>query len=280
LSPNEAEIVVLPDEDAIARESARRIVELLAGAVAGRGVAHIALTGGSSAVRLYEVLAQPHNRAALDWRLVHLWWGDDRFVPLDHPESNAGMAYRLLLESPARAGEAGAGRQAGDAADADVPGLPIDPGKVHPIEVEAALGDGAPIELAARLYAREIERWLPTNESAAPIFDVLLTGIGPDGHIMSIFPGSPALADDAPIVMGVPAPEHVEPHLPRVTLSARVLAPAGRILVMAGGVAKADIIARILGPERDAMRWPAQAVLLANATWLLDEAAASRVGHA
>jgi 6-phosphogluconolactonase/glucosamine-6-phosphate isomerase/deaminase len=93
---------------------------------------------------------------------------------------------------------------------------------------------------------------------------------------MSIFPGSPALAPGAPIVLAIAAPDDIEPKLPRVTLSARVLPAAGSVLVMAAGEAKADIVASALGAESDPARWPAQSALLPNATWLLDQAAAAQ----
>ena len=94
---------------------------------------------------------------------------------------------------------------------------------------------------------------------------------------MSIFPGSPALDPAAPVVMGIPAPDHVEPHLERVTLSARVLPAAGTVIVMSSGSSKAEMIANVLGPERDPSRWPAQAAILPNAVWFLDEGAAALV---
>ena len=270
-----AELVVLADELEVAREAARRTIAALAAAITERGAAHLALTGGSSAVPLYRELASPARRAELDWSRVHLWWGDDRFVPIDHPASNAGLAYRLLLAMPAFAGESGSGAQGVEVEVGAVPGLPVQVEHVHPVEVEEALSDDAPAELAAQRYEVELRRMVPLVHGGVPRFDVLLSGLGPDGHLMSIFPGSPALAPDAPIAMAVPAPEHVEPHLPRVTLSARVLPAAGLVLLMATGAGKAEIVARVLGPERDPLRWPAQAALLPNATWLLDRAAAA-----
>jgi 6-phosphogluconolactonase len=211
-----AEIVVLPDADAVAREAARRVVAALAAAVKERHVAHIALTGGSAAPPLYRFLARPENHAAVDWSRVHLWWGDERFVPSDHPDSNAGLAYAQLLGG----GQDGA------------PALPIDP---------------------------------------------LLAGVGPDGHILSIFPGSPALNDDAPIALAIAAPEHVEPRVARITLSAKSIAEAGTVIVMATGAAKANIVAGVLEGERDVSKWPAQSAVSPNAAWLLDEEAAAQL---
>lgn len=253
-----AQIVVLEDAEAVAREAARRTLRVLGDAVAQRGAAHLALTGGSSAVPYLRGLRSEEGRAALDWSRVHLWWVDERFVSIDNPESNAGNAYRLLL-------------QAGESE----PALPIDPANVHPVEVEETLGDSEPVDLAAELYARELARYVPLGRGGVPVLDVLLTGVGPDGHIFSLFPNSPGLAHDAPIVLGVPAPEHVEPHIARVTLSARVLPPARLVLVMSSGAGKSEILAQVLGDDRDVARWPAQAALLPNAVWLLDRAAAA-----
>jgi 6-phosphogluconolactonase len=271
-----AEIVIVADAKALAAEAARRTRAALAAAIEARGVAHIALTGGSTAVLLYVELAAPENHGAVDWSRVHLWWGDERFVPIDHPESNAGLAYRLLLNLPARAGESGDGAQGADVTAGAVPGLPINPEHVHPVEVEETLSDSEPVDLAAQLYAEDLDRHVPSARGGVPRLDVLLSGLGPDGHIMSIFPGSPALAADAPIVLAIPAPDHVDPKLPRVTLSARVLPATESVLVMASGEAKAEVVASVLGGKADPDRWPAQSALLPNATWLLDQAAAAQ----
>jgi 6-phosphogluconolactonase len=273
----EAEIVVLEDGAAVAREAARRTIAALAAAVEERHVAHIALTGGSTAVPLYRELVTRENASALDWSRVHLWWGDERFVPIDHPESNAGLAYNILLALPARAGESGTGEAGVDVNAGDIPALPFNPENIHPVPVEEALSDDDPVQLAAQRYADELTRHILLARGGVPRFDVVLSGLGPDGHILSIFPGSPALADDAPIAMAIPAPEHVEPHIARVTLSAKVVAEAGLVLIMAVGAKKAEIVASVLGDERDVNRWPAQSALSANAVWLLDRAAAAQL---
>jgi 6-phosphogluconolactonase len=275
----EAEILVLPDEPAVAREGSRRTVDGLGRAISERGEAHLALSGGSSAIALYRELRQPEWRSAIPWDRVHFWWGDERFVPLDHPESNAGLAYRLLFAVPAHAGESGQGGEGVDVLAGDVPGLPIDADRVHPVEVEDTIGVAGTVDLAAQRYADDLERWLPRGAGGVPAFDVFLTGVGPDGHTLSMFRGSPALAPDAPVVLGVPAPAHVEPRLARVTLSARMLAAASEVLVMTAGEAKANVLAQVLGQERDPARWPAQAALLPNAVWLLDEAVAARLAR-
>jgi 6-phosphogluconolactonase len=269
-----AQLIVVDDEGAVARESARLVVAALADAVAQRGTAHIALTGGSSAVPLFKELRSPQSRNALDWSKVHLWWGDERFVPIDHPQSNAGVAYELLLDIAERSGTSGDGGQYDDVAAGDVAGLPIDVAHVHPVEVDETLSDDEPVDLAAQLYERDLNRYVPLARGGVPVFDVILGGIGPDGHMFSLFPGSPGLALDAPIVLGVPSPQHVEPHIPRVTMSARVLPVAHLIVMMSSGSGKTEILSHILGEDRDVARWPAQAALLPNAVWVVDRAAA------
>ncbi|HEY7023981.1 MAG TPA: 6-phosphogluconolactonase [Candidatus Limnocylindrales bacterium] len=270
-----AQLVVVEDEAAVAAEAATRVVAALGDAVAQRGAAHIALTGGSAAVPLYKELRKPFNRTAVDWTKVHLWWGDDRFVPIDHPASNAGVAYELLLDLSEKAGLSGEGGQYDDVAVGEIPGIDIDAENVHPINVDETLSDDEPVELAAELYLRELNRYVPLAKGGIPVFDVILLGIGPDGHTLSLFPGSPGLAPDAPIVLGVPAPEHVEPHIARVTLAARVLPAARAVIVMSAGEEKASVLAQVLGDDLDVARWPAQSALLPNAVWVLDRAAAS-----
>jgi 6-phosphogluconolactonase len=272
-----AQLIVVDDADGVAAESARRVVTALSDAVAQRGVAHIALTGGSVVVPLYKELRKPGNRAGLDWTKVHLWWGDDRFVPIDHPQSNAGVAYELLLDLSEKAGLSGEGGQYDDVVAGDIPGIEVTAENVHPVNVDETLSDDEPVELAAQLYLRELNRYMPLAKGGVPMFDLILLGVGPDGHTLSLFPNSPGLALDSPIVLGVPAPDHVEPHIARVTLAARVLPVAREVIVMSAGDSKADVLGQVLGDDRDVARWPAQAALLPNSVWILDRAAAARV---
>jgi 6-phosphogluconolactonase len=247
-----AELRILPGPDAVASIAVDLTVDVLArGIAAGRSV-HLALTGGSTAVPFFHELARPELRAQLDWRQVHLWWGDERLVPLADAQSNAGLAERLLL----------GGRALVEAAN------------VHPVPVEEMSDEREAGERAAAAYAAELTRLLPISGGGEPVFDVILAGIGSDGHVLSIFPGSPALAPGAPIAMAIPAPQHVEPHLPRVTLAARLLPVARQLVVMANGAGKADIVHKVLGPDRDPRRWPIQSALLPNAVWLIDREAA------
>lgn len=256
----ETNIVVLRDKQAVAAEAARRLVDALAAALAQRAEAHVALTGGSSAVALYTELAQPGWRTAIDWSRVHLWWGDDRFVPVDHPDSNIGMTYELLLSTTG----------ADD-------GLAVPAENIHPYEIDEALSESDAAGLVAQRYAETLDELLPKGTGGRPAFDVILLGVGGDGHLMSIFPDSQAFDVDEPLVLAVPAPQHIGPHLPRVTLHPRLFNSAGLLLVMVSGPEKADVLADILDGERDPRRLPAQLAVRDNAVWLLDAAVAARL---
>jgi 6-phosphogluconolactonase len=271
------EVVVLHDRAELARTAAARVVGELRAALERRGEAHLALTGGSTALPLYEELAA-NWRDALDWHRVHLWWGDERLVPVDHPASNSGLAYGVLLGYAARAAESGSGGQGTDSAAGDLPGLAVLAENVHPFGVDEALGESDPGALVAERYAAELARYLPASSDGLPSFDVILLGVGSDGHVLSVFAGGPALADDAALVLAVPAPEHVEPHLPRLTLNPRLLGAAERLLVMVAGAAKAAVVAQALRADGPPAEPVARLARRANATWLLDEAAAALLG--
>ncbi|HUR16097.1 MAG TPA: 6-phosphogluconolactonase [Candidatus Limnocylindrales bacterium] len=274
-----AEIFVLRDKEAVARAAADLTIAALDAALQARGAAHWVLTGGSSAVTLYSLLPQDEWRARIeDWSFVHLWWGDERMVPPDHPESNVGLAYRALLAIGAKAAQSSGG-EGTDVGAGVTAGLPIHPNNIHAPSVMESLASDDPGSFAAEKYAAAVQQLAPTGLDGNPEFDLIHLGVGPDGHILSVFPGSPALAPDAPLAMPIAAPEHVSPHIPRLTLTPRILAPAQRIIVMATGSAKAGVVAAILGQDRQPGRWPAQAVLLPNATWLIDAEAAAQLPH-
>ncbi len=269
-----AEVIVVDDADALAQEAARRLVETLAEAIRRRGEAHLSLTGGSSAVTLYRELATGWSDA-LDWQRVHLWWGDERFVPVDHPESNTGMAYATLLQASARGGMSGVGSQGVDVTAGDAPGLAVLAENVHPFEIDEAMNESDAAALVAEQYAEELGRFLPRNDDGLPAFDVILLGVGDDGHILSVFPESAALDRAGALVQTIPAPGHIEPKLPRVTLNPRLLEAAGHVLVMVPGAGKAEIVKRLFAqPDGDSRQLPARLALRPNAAWLLDRESA------
>jgi 6-phosphogluconolactonase len=241
-------VLVASGPDALARTAADLLVATVAAAVGERGVAHVALTGGSSASGLYRELRSPARGNALDWARVHLWFGDDRVVPLDHPDSNAGLALRELL-TPAD--------------------TPVARATLHPMlaGIDATAPDAA--RLAADRYASELAA-IPADEDGDPVFDLLLLGMGPDGHLLSVFPESAALAADAPSVVPVPAPTHIGPALPRITLHPAVVTAARSVLLIVGGAAKAAVLADVLEGDPTIDWYPARLARIDTATWLLD----------
>jgi 6-phosphogluconolactonase len=274
----EPEIAIRPDPEACARTAAGLIAAALIDAARDRGRAHWATTGGSTPAAIYRNLTVPPLRDRVPWELVELWWGDERFVPADHPLSNAEIAESDLLEIGALSGQSGTGSSGADVVGRRTAGAPIPAANVHPIPTGQAIGQGVGPIWAAQRYAEMLREVGPPVEGRWPAFDLILLGIGPDGHVLSVFPGSETFDRDDTVV-AVPAPTHVEPHVARVTLNPRVLDVARRIIVVSHGAAKAGVIAEVLGPERDERRWPAQLARRPGATWVLDEAAASAIGR-
>lgn len=271
---SEPEIAIRPDPEACARTAADLIASALIDAGRERGVAHWATTGGSTPAAIYRNLAVPPLRDRVPWELVQLWWGDERFVPADHPLSNAEIASADLLEVGALSGQSGTGGSGADVVGRRTAGAPIPAENVHPVPTGPAIAQALGPDWAAERYAETLRVLGPPSEDSLPVFDLILLGIGPDGHVLSVFPGSETFDRDE-TVLAVPAPTHVEPHVARVTLNPRVLDVARRIVVVSHGAAKAAILAEVLGPMRDERRWPAQLARRAGATWVLDEATAS-----
>ncbi len=243
--PGQPRVLIATGPGAMARTAADLTVAAIAGAIGTRGIAHVSLTGGSSAAGLYRELRTPERLAAVDWSRVQLWFGDERLVSIDHPDSNAGLAIRELLGSGGPAAE------------------------IHPMlaDVDAAATDAGIV--ASGLYAAELAARMP-NVDGVPVFDLLLLGMGPDGHVLSVFPDSPALMAGMPMVLPIPAPTHIEPAVPRVTLNPVVIGAARAVLLIAGGAAKAPTVADVLSTLWDPVRLPAQLCDVATATWLLD----------
>lgn len=265
------EVIVAETPAAAAARAAGRIADTLAEAIAARGVAHWATTGGSSAPPIYEVLSRPPESTRVDWSRVHVWWGDDRFVPADHPLSNALPFAQGMLRAGRRA--TGTGGQPG----VDPDGVVIPDAQVHVMPMAAALAGGGGTAAVARSYEADLRRWGPQLDADGwPRLDLLLLGIGPDGHLLSVFPGSPAW-DASELVVAIPAPSHVEPHVERVTLHPAMVGAARRVLVVATGEAKADVLARALRGDASPPELPAAAAAHERATWVLDRAAAGRL---
>jgi 6-phosphogluconolactonase len=161
-----------------------------------------------------------------------------------------------------------------------VPALSIRPENVHPFQIDEALSESDAAELVAERYAEEMEQFLPRERGGRPTFDVVLLGVGPDAHIMSAFPGTAALEPDAPLALAIPAPEHIGPHLPRVTLNPRLVEAAQHVIVMVAGDGKAEAVERALAGSEDVTDVPARLATGQNATWFVDRAAAANLDAA
>jgi 6-phosphogluconolactonase len=239
-------VVVARDADVLAAAVAARLVTRLLDAQAVRGTASVVLTGGRVGTAVLEQVRVSPARAAVDWRHVDVWWGDERFVPADDPERNELQARRALLDA-----------------------LDLDPARVHPMGA-AGGPDGDDVEAAAARYAAALQRAAPAG-SPAPAFDVLLLGVGPDGHTASIFPEQPAAYDERPVVGVHGAPK---PPPTRISLGFAALNAAREAWFVVAGEDKAPPVAMALagaGP----VQVPAAGVHgSAQTLWLLDEAAA------
>ncbi|HEY2888475.1 MAG TPA: 6-phosphogluconolactonase [Candidatus Limnocylindrales bacterium] len=258
--PSEPSVTIFADAAALADAAAERVAAGVIAAVERRGRADLATTGGSTPAALYVRLTSEPLRSRVPWHAVHVWWGDDRYVPRDHPLSNVFGVDEILLE--------------------EVHGVPLSTDHVHPWPTGRAIAEDLGPEWCATTYADEARDALPLDPAGVPIFDLVLVGIGPDGHLLSVFPGSAALTSDQ-LALPIPAPTHIEPHLPRVTFNPSILAATPAILVMVGGAAKAEIVARILdGPRLDPAApdgLPGQLARRTSATWLLDAEAGARL---
>jgi 6-phosphogluconolactonase len=154
--------------------------------------------------------------------------------------------------------------------------LPID--NLHPFPTTLAIGQARGAAWCANELAGELDSAGLERDGDWPIFDLVVVGIGADGHLLSVFPGSAAL-ESGDLALSIPAPTHIEPHVERVTLNPRVLGAARQVLVVVGGSEKAPVLADIFGSDHDPGRWPAQLARHANATWIVEAAAAEHLSR-
>ena len=263
---------VLPDPEAAVVAAATAIADGIRAAIEARGVAHWVTTGGSAAAPMYRALGAPPLRDQIDWHRVHVWWGDDRFVPADHPASNVQPLEQILLATGGDEGQVGT-------LNADVggrgEGVVIDADHLHPIRSSEAIAHATGTEGAAAAYVAEVSSLVPRGPDGLPVFDVLVLGVGGDGHLLSVFPGS-AVWDRPELVVGVPAPTHIEPHIARVTMHPRIIGAARQVVVVTTGASKARSLAKAWAGA-DEREIPVGVARIPTATWFLDEAAAAEL---
>jgi 6-phosphogluconolactonase len=247
---SESSVVVHSDPDVLAHAAAARLAVKLLDAQAVRGTASVVLTGGTIAAKMYRALAEAPVRDAVDWAHVHFWWGDERFVPADDPDRNEKQAREALLDH-----------------------IPVDPSLVHPMPASDG-PDGDDPEAAASRYASSLADAAKPGTARLPHFDVVLLGVGEDGHVASVFPEHPVAYETRPVsaVRGSPKPPPV-----RTTLTLPTINTAEEVWLIAAGSGKADAVGLALsgaGP----VQVPAAGVRgLERTFWLLDRAAAAHV---
>ena len=236
------EIIVCPDAQALARLGAEQFVLGAAEAISRARRFAVALSGGSTPAALYRLLASPGFRERVDWSRVNFFWGDERCVPPDHPDSNFRMTRETLLDA-----------------------IQVPSENIHRIAGEL---DPA---TAAAAYEAELQRFFGARP---PRFDLALLGLGEDGHTASLFPNSPALDEQQRLVVPVYV-EKLRSH--RVTLTLPVLNAAARVVFLVSGANKAEIVKEILRPDCDPSLYPAARIQPSNGilTWLISEDAAS-----
>jgi 6-phosphogluconolactonase len=235
-------VIKAADPIALAATAAEHV---LARTAANRGQVAICLTGGSSPKQLYQLLATEPYRNRLPWHRVHWFIGDERLVPAGDPLHNMSMARSAFLDRCAP------------------------PENIHPIPTATA--DPADPDRAAALYQRELQSFYGADaiDNARPLFDLVLMGVGPDGHTASLFPGDPVLDETARWVVGVPR-ANVAPFVPRVTLTLPTLASCREMLFEVAGTDKRAILTRVFAGEN----LPANRARSTGETvWLVDRAA-------
>ena len=240
-------VEVHPDAATLATAVAGEVVRRVEDAQARGEVPHVGLTGGSIAVRIHEEIGRIGPDSEVDWSRVVFWWGDERYVDRDSDERNARSARSGFLDA-----------------------LGVDPAHVHEAP---SLDSGLSLDAAAAAYGQEV------REHGAGEFEVLMLGVGPDGHVASLFPGHPALAVDDTVAVGVP--DSPKPPPARITLTFPALRRSRAVFFVVSGEEKADAVSRALAEEGTVEETPARGVVEpgpdspAEVTWFLDRPAAS-----
>jgi 6-phosphogluconolactonase len=244
-------LTLCPDLNAVSARAADLIVQAAQEAIARSGRFLLVLTGGSTPERAYRLLTQPPRWSAINWAKTYIFFTDERFVPGDDPRSNFGMVRRSLLD-----------------------GLPIPPAQVFPMPVDSA----SPVEGAA-VYADDLARYFSTaDRRIPPRFDLILLGMGDDGHVASLFPGAPALKVGDVSVTWSP-PGTLPPPVDRITLTFPVLNAARQVVFLVAGENKAAALHDVLEGHSRPEERPAAGIrpTEGSLTWLVDEAATSKV---
>jgi len=248
----EPEVVVEVSAEALAANTAGRVLATLGAALRIRPVAHLVVTGGSILEAVLSELATPVERDSIEWRRVHVWWGDERFVAADSDDRNDKPAFAKLFDH-----------------------VDVDPANVH--RIPASDGRYADAEAAAAAYAAELASYVPPDrvEDSVPVFDVVLLGVGPDGHCASLFPEHPgAYVEDESVIAVHNSPK---PPPTRVSLTFPALDAANEVWFVASGAPKAQAVAMALSGAGRVQVPSAGPRGRQRTLWLIDRAAAEKL---
>jgi 6-phosphogluconolactonase len=243
-----ADVRIFATSDELFRAAAETFAETARAAIAARGAFTVALAGGSTPRALYERLASPPYREAVTWRNVEWFWGDERAVGPDDPQSNYRLAREALLAQ-----------------------VDVDPLRVHRLR-----GEATPLTVAAEEYERELSRVFAVAPAGPPpSVDLVLLGMGDDGHTASLFPDTAALDERRRWVAANDVPQL---RTQRLTMTYPLLNAASLVVFLVTGEAKAEMLREVLQGPYDPRRLPGQAVQPAGRTiWFIDRTAASRL---
>jgi 6-phosphogluconolactonase len=252
-----ADIRVLPDAAALAEAAAALFAASAAEATAARGLFSVMLSGGGTPRAMHARLVSSKVASRIDWERVYCFWGDERCVPPEHPDSNYRMARETLL----------------------------DPNDVPPENVHRMHGE-LPPQTAASSYEAELRSFAAAHPPAGGLpalrFDLILLGMGDDGHTASLFPHSAAIHESQRWVVSVPHTTPPPPLVPRVTVTPVIINAAAHVVFLVSGTAKAERLQNVIAGERNPDELPSQIVRPTHGqlTWLLDADAASRLTSA
>jgi len=246
------EIEILPDHAALAQRAAEQFAGLAGFAIRKRGRFVVALSGGSTPKKMNALLAAPPLAQTIDWSKVFVFWSDDRCVSPDNPDSNYRMARETLL------------------AQVSIPNENIH--RVH--------GENSS-ERAARVYEDELREFFrqPGGSSTPPRFDLILLGMGEDGHTASLFPGTPGIRENRRWAVAVKHNVPPAPFVDRVTFTPPVINAAANVVFLVSGANKAERLYQVLHEQYDPDRLPAQVVRPQDGKlfWMLDQAAGAKI---
>ena len=245
-STTKAKILVSRSSEQAYTDAAEFILQCAERAIASKGVFTIALSGGSTPKRLYELLASTAWRDRIPWSKIEFFWGDERYVPPTDSSSNYRMTNDAMLSKVSVTAE-----------------------RIHRVSTELE-----PPEVAADKYESEIRRVISTRAGAVPEFDLILLGLGTNGHVASLFPFQPALQEKSKLVIS----EYIEEvKMTRISLTFPVINAATDILFLSLGPDKASVVKEVLTGSPDPERLPAQYVHPnpGQTTWLIDPPAAA-----